>query len=560
MKRFQEIAIMKAKTDSKDKLEKHRVKYGKDKTQWFLDSIKNPIIDKAFQPIISILTKDRTLNLLYSLKDSSLRKILRYLIDISSAKIETKLGITEESRLCLFGRKGSMGKRSALGHLLTPILKQYLKGWKERQRNKIRIPRVIHQSGKIPPVCWKNWKTLRDEVCPNFKVTFDPKKDNTIKILPHDTITPKERINRLVKFKDVDRVGIGFSITHATSFLGAQPSHEIGGLWQYAMGPGIKMAKAALNTWIRLGGLDFLPSPMMPMVNPIPETHSPFYYDWKPPSDTIYEQFIEKELFELYDQIFDWGLSSLAQEVSKAVVYWALVGLRETIKAYVGFGKYFGKPYQQLFETYALSIFALWDVIPMARGMVPFFKDLRKKKDTLIEVFEFLEPGLTEIGLAIAKIANAKYVLVGNSRGSNSWISPKMFEEIFWPSQKATCEKIVKEGFQLCAHLDNDWTKNMEYMLELPKQSGFFHLDQADLPRVREIIGDHFCLMGNLQPAITTGSGPDVVYKKTKELIEKCGQDGGYIVATGCEAPASIPIENYYAVKRTVLDFGYYKK
>ena len=146
-------------------------------------------------------------------------------------------------------------------------------------------------------------------------------------------------------------------------------------------------------------------------------------------------------------------------------------------------------------------------------------------------------------------------------RNCNTLIeSPKMFEEVFWPSQKATWEKLVKAGFKVCAHLDNDWTENMEYMLELPKHSGFFHLDQSDLPRVREIIGDHFCLMGNLQPSITTGSGPDVVYKETKKLIEACGKEGGYIVATGCEAPATIPVENYYAVKRAIIDHGYFKK
>ncbi|MHA1149559.1 MAG: uroporphyrinogen decarboxylase family protein [Promethearchaeota archaeon] len=544
--------------NARERYAKYHEKYKSDKTQWFLDSIENPIIDKFFNPILSVLTKDRSLNLIYNLKDTPARKILRSFLEISSARIEKKAGISKELRLCLFGKEGSKGKRSALAFLLVPILKKYLSAWKSRQVNKIEVPRTIHIKGKLPEI-WIGWKKLRDEVCPNFNLSFDPKKEKTIKILPDDILTPKERINRLVEFKDVDRIGIGFSITHATSFIGAQPSHNIGGLWQFAMGPGINMAKAALNTWIRLGGLDFLPSPMMPMVNPIPETHSPFYFDWKAPSDIIYEQFIEKELFKLYDQIFDWGLTSLAQEVSKAVVYRAILGLRETIKAFAGFGKYFDKAYQKLFESYALSIFALWDIIPMARGMVPFFKDLRKRPEEIIEVFEFLEPGLTELGLAIAKIAKAKYVLIGNSRGSNSWISPKMFEKIFWPTQKATCEKIIKAGYKLCAHLDNDWTDNMEYMLELPKHSGFFHLDQADLPKVREIIGDHFCLMGNLQPAITTGSGPDIVYKETKKLIETCGKEGGYIVATGCEAPATIPIENYYAVKRAIKDHGYFK-
>ena len=529
------------------------------KTQQFLASVENPLIDKLFNPIINILTKDRYLNLLYNYKTSRMQKIPKKLLDIITAKIERKLGITEETRYCLFGRKGSIGKRSSLAHLINPVISKYLDGWKKRQENKIQLPREIHKAGEIRNI-WKGWKKLRDEVCPNFKVTFNPKKDKTIMIMPHDTMLPRDRINRLVEFKDVDRVGIGFAVSHAASVMGAQPSHKIGGLWQYTYGPGINMAKATINTWIRLGGLDFFPTSMIPTAMPLPETHSPFYFDWKPPSDNIYEQFIEKELIKTYDQIYDWGLSSIAQEVSKWVVRQAFVGVREFIKSFMGINKYFGKSFMRSFADYTLSIFALWDVIPMARSMIPFMKDLRKKPEEIIEVFQFLEPGLTEIGLAIAKIARAKYVLIGNSRGSSSWVSPKMFEEVFWPTQKATCEKIIKAGFKLCAHLDNDWTENMHYMLELPKHSGFFHLDQSNLPKVREIIGDHFCLMGNLQPSITCGSGPDRVYKETKKLIETCGQDGGYIVATGCEAPAIIPIENYYAVKRAIIDHGYYKK
>ncbi len=544
---------------SDSKLSKYYKRYGLDKTKWFLDSTENHVVDKFFSPILKILTNDNCLSILYKYRTSKIRKIPHFLLDVAGAKLEKGLGITEVSKLCMFGKKGCKGKRSTIANSLNPVLRNYIIGWKKRQDNKIKIPKKVRKREKLPEI-WKGWKKLRDEICPNFNLKFDPKKDKTIKILPHDELTPKERINRLVEFKDVDRIGIGFSLSHAVSFIGAQPSHDIGGLWQYAFGPGNKMAKAALNSWIRLGGLDFLPSTMMPMANPYPETHSPFYYNWEPPTDTIYEQFIEKEIIKVYDGIFDWGLSSLAQEVAKGIMYRALIGVRELIKASLGFGKYFGKDFQKIFESYAGSIFALWDIIPMARGMVPFFKDLRKCPEKIIEVFEFLEPGLTELGLALAKITKAKYVLIGNSRGSNSWISPKLFEEVFWPSQKATCLKIIKAGFKLCAHLDNDWTENMEYMLELPKHSGFFHLDQADLPKVREIIGDHFCLMGNLQPAITTGSGPEKVYEESKKLIQNCGSEGGFILATGCEAPAAIPIENYYAAKRAVLDYGYFRK
>lgn len=525
-----------------------------------MESVENPVIDVAFSPLIKLLTGDRCLNLLNEFKKTRARRILEKTLDVLAVKIEKRLDITAELRKCLFGTKGMVNKRSALVYLLNPILGTNLRAWKKRQENRARVPRTIHKTGKLPQV-WRGWKKLRDEVCPNFSATVDLGDGEIVKILPHDTISPKERINGLVEFKDVDRVGFGFTLTHATSFIGAQPSHGIGGLWQAAFGQGTKMAKAAINTWIRLGGIDWGPPiSMTPMAMPVPETHSPFYYKWMPPTDTHYEQFIEKELFTMYEQIHDWGLTSFAQEVTKSVVYQALVGLRETVKAMMGISKYFGSKFMSMFESYAGSIFAIADIIPMARGMIPFMKDLRKRPDEIIQIFEFLEPGLTELAIAIGKITKAKYILLGNSRGSSSWVSPRMFEDIFWPTQKKFWMTVVKAGFKVCAHLDNDWTDHMEYMLELPKHSGFFHLDQGDLPRVRDIIGDHFCLMGNLSPAVTCGSGPDVVYKETKRLIEACGKDGGYIVSTGCEAPANIPVENYFAVKRAIRDHGYYKR
>jgi hypothetical protein len=441
------------------------------------------------------------------------------------------------------------------------VVDAYLAGWKRRQGAGERVARPMHQVEPLPD-SWSGWKQLRDDVCPGFVARPGPGKGEFVHVLPDDTMTPKERINRLIEFKDVDRVGFGPTVGgHGVAFAGAQPRHGIGGLWQSFTGPGERAAKATINAWLRLGGLDFFPSSMFPLAVPIPETHSPFYFTWlPPPSNVNYEQFIEKETIKTYQGIQDFGLTSLAQEVAKSVMYRALVGAREMLKASRILGRYFPGQFMEQFEAYAGSLCALWDVIPLSRGFIPFMRDLKKNPSAVIEAFAFFEPGLAELGIALARITRTKYILVGNSRGSNSWISPKLFEDVFWPSMKRTCQRIIGAGFKICAHLDNDWTGNMEYMLELPKHSGFFHLDQADLPRVREIIGDHFCLMGNLQPAITVGSPPDVVYTKTRELIQRCGKEGGYIVATGCEPPANVPVANYYAMKRAIKDAGYFRR
>jgi hypothetical protein len=512
-------------------------------------------------PVITLLTDDAWIALLCRLKDGRVIKLGHSLIDVVLARLERKAGITGAMKACLFGKKGGEGKRSALAYLLDPVLGAYLAGWQKRQAARERIVHKPHLVEPLPDT-WSGWKRLRDEVCPGFVARPDVADGGFVHVLPGDTMTPKERINRLVEFKDVDRVGFGPSLSgHAVAFAGAQPSHGIGGLWQSFLGPGERAAKATINAWIRLGGVDFFPSSIFPLAVPIPEAHSPFYFTWvPPPSNVNYEQFIEEEAIKAYDGIEDFGLTSLAKEVAKQVMFHALIGIREMVKASLILGRYFPKRFMAQFESYSGSICAPWDVVPMARGFLPFMRDLVKNPAAVAEAFDFFEPGLAELGIALARITKARYILVGNSRGSNSWISPKQFGEVFWPSMKRSWMRIVKAGFKVCAHLDNDWTDNMEYMLELPKHSGFFHLDQSNLPRVREAVGDSFCLMGNLQPAITVGSGPDTVYKKTVELIKACGKEGGYIIATGCEAPANVPVANYYAMKRAIKDAGYFKR
>jgi hypothetical protein len=531
-------------------------------TTTFLEREGRDGIEALLNPIIKLLTDDVLLARSRRLKYSRTARLSYSLLDIVIAPFERRYGLTPAARLAMFGKKGSMGMRSTIAFLLKPVIGTYVAGWEKRQAAGIAAaPRQPHSIEPLPNI-WSGWKQLRDEVCPGFVSMPNLIRGEFVHVLPGDTMTPKERINRLVEFKDVDRVGFGPNLSgHSTAFVGAQPSHGIGGLWRSFLGPGERAAKALINTWLRLGGLDFFPMVMTPLSIPMPEAHSPFYFTWlPPPSNVNYEQFIEQEAIKAYDGIEDFGLTSLAKEVSKYVIFHAFIGMREMLKANQVLGRYFPKEFMAQFEPYTMSLCAPWDVIPFARGFMPFFRDLKKNPAAVIEAFDFFEPGLAELGIAIAKITRSKFILIGNSRGSNSWISPKLFESVFWPTMKRAWVRIVKAGFKICAHLDNDWTQNMEYMQELPKHSGFFHLDQSDLPRVREIVGDRFCLMGNLQPAITVGSSPDVVYKKTVELIQRCGKDGGYIVATGCEAPANVPVANYYAMKRAIRDAGYFKR
>ena len=91
----------------------------------------------------------------------------------------------------------------------------------------------------------------------------------------------------------------------------------------------------------------------------------------------------------------------------------------------------------------------------------------------------------------------------------------------------------------------------------LPKRSCIFHLDQVDLVKVHELIGDHFCFMGGMSPSLLVHGTANQVEAAAKRYIEDIGEDG-LIISSGCEMPFDTTVQNIYALKRAIKKYGYF--
>ena len=513
-------------------------------------SFQSSVINKIIGFFMKIMTSNTTLNVMRGMSGGKLIKIPKTLFDITATRIDKFLfEDTQAAKDCFLGKKTGAKYRSAFGGFFWELTSKYIDDWTKRQENKIKvepIKRILQPMNKT----YLGWKKLRDELQPGWEIfPKNPKKDH-VKIFEEDSMSPLERVNRIVKGKRPDRVAYGPNWDYAIAFLGGS------NLWKFAY-DGIETAWAGVNTWLRIGGADFLPQStgLAAYSIPFPDSHSRFFYKWKYPSDAGFPQFIEKELLTTYDQLYDYGFSGFAQEMTKRMVRDMFILVRE-IYYWLKVNKHYFGPYEKQFYPYAQLIFATWDVLPMWRSMIPFMKDMKRKPEEVIEAFRFINKPFTDLMIKLGKLTKAKTGLIGNSRGSNSFISPKMFEEIFWPSMKYTYNACFKAGIIPTCHFDNNWKKNMVFLAEkLPKRSCIFHLDQVDLVEVHDLIGDHFALMGAMSPALLVHQSPEKVEAETKRYIEHIGEDG-LIIASGCELPADIPIQNIYAQKRAIKKYG----
>jgi Uroporphyrinogen decarboxylase (URO-D) len=502
---------------------------------------------------IDNVTDNKFLNFYRSRSGTHIRKLVRSLIDLLGVNLDKILfNDIQGARLAFHGKMRANNYRSAFGGFILHILSKYVSDWNNRQLTKTRVPPVVRRSR---PMKWtySGFKKLIDEVQPGWEILPDPKKPKDfVKIFENDTMSPFDRMKNIIDGKPTDRVSFGPMFDYIIPYQGKSNT------WKFAY-DGIETGWASLNAWIHTGGSDFLPFSFGTSFYsyPFPEGHSRFFYKWNYPADNELPQFLEEELLKNYDDLYNYGMTGLTQEITKRMMRDFFVLAREILYMAKVNEYYFG-PYTKQFMPYSQLMFYVWDILPFWRGLIPFAKDLRRKPEMIIEAFEFLNKPLTDMMIKIGKITKAKTALFGNSRGSNSWISPKKFEETFWPSMKYSFDQCFKNDILPVCHLDNDWTENMAFFADnLPKRSCLFHLDQVDLVEVHEKIDGKFALMGGMNPGVLVFGSPDKIEQETKRYIENIGTDG-LIVASGCEYPCDIPVQNIFAQKRAIKKYGFF--
>jgi hypothetical protein len=146
--------------------------------------------------------------------------------------------------------------------------------------------------------------------------------------------------------------------------------------------------------------------------------------------------------------------------------------------------------------------------------------------------------------------------------GGPPGMSPKIFDEFYWPYAKRMIDLVVERGFRVWNHWDNDLTPNLETMSAvadgLPKGRIVMDFEKTDMKRAKQVLGDKVCLYGNVPSALYVYGTPEEVDAYCRQLIEDCAPGGGYILGSECEVPWDARPENIRAMLKAAEKYGVY--
>ncbi|MBM3998651.1 MAG: hypothetical protein FJ297_03740 [Planctomycetes bacterium] len=192
------------------------------------------------------------------------------------------------------------------------------------------------------------------------------------------------------------------------------------------------------------------------------------------------------------------------------------------------------------------------------RGYLGLTMDLFERPEKVMAAVKAMMPHMLHIALSTADPAKQVPITIWMHRGCVPFISPKQFDEYFWPTLKPIIEEIWGHGHQTLFYAEGKWKHHWGRFRELPEGSIIYHCDRDDVFEAHAALGDRFAISGGIPNFLLSFGTPDQVREYCRKVIDVVAADGGYIMDAGAIMQNDTSIENIKAMTEFTREYGVY--
>ncbi len=190
------------------------------------------------------------------------------------------------------------------------------------------------------------------------------------------------------------------------------------------------------------------------------------------------------------------------------------------------------------------------------RSFPEFIRDMYKAPELLCEAISIATDEAIKEGIELAAKTAIPRVFIGINRMSSQFFSYTAFEKFVWPFIERFVYQLIDHNITPILHLDGDWTKNLNYFQTLPKHKIIIEFDgSTDIFLAKKILGDRICLLGDVSAPLFTLGTPQEVERYCHTLLTEIGDDGGFILGSGCTLPHNARHENVAAFFNALVQY-----
>lgn len=191
------------------------------------------------------------------------------------------------------------------------------------------------------------------------------------------------------------------------------------------------------------------------------------------------------------------------------------------------------------------------------RGTKGIIMDMYRCPDKLHKALEALTPIMIGLGLGAAQQTGNPFIFMPLHKGADGFLSDDQFKEFYWPTLKAVMEGLIEGGCIPLPAAEGGYNSRLEVIRDLPKGKTLWLIDQSDMAKAKDIVGDRLCLMGNVPSSLINLGTPEEIKDYCKTLIDTAGKGGGFILSNGSFFDEAKP-ENLHAMIDFTREHGVY--
>lgn len=190
------------------------------------------------------------------------------------------------------------------------------------------------------------------------------------------------------------------------------------------------------------------------------------------------------------------------------------------------------------------------------RSMSKFFLDLYRMPDKVQAAMDvILEETLAQIKAA-PPVGGIRGAWLGGWRAASALVAPKLWDRFVWPYYLKIAEALIEAGITPVLHWDQDWTRDLGRLQELPAKKCIMNPDgMTDMRKFKEVAGDRMAMMGDIPATVLAAGTPDDVHNYVRDLVTLFGNTG-LLLCPGCDAPINTKPENMEAFVAACREYG----
>lgn len=192
------------------------------------------------------------------------------------------------------------------------------------------------------------------------------------------------------------------------------------------------------------------------------------------------------------------------------------------------------------------------------RSMNKFYMDLHRIPDKVEAAMRVVqEQNLATINaLPPCSPDQVGSTWLGGWRSASGLLAPKLWDRFVWPYMRELAEAYISKGYTPIFHWDQDWTRDLGHLTELPARSCVLSTDgMTDVRKFRKIVGDNMAFLGDVPAALFSSGTPEDMREYVRCLVNDIGS-AGLLLTSGCDMPINSKLENLEAFVAAAHEFG----